>query len=312
MFKNALIYRIDHWNPPAPGVIEERLAGQRFVACAASQPESTGWVEPRGQAHGALLELVGGQAILQQCVERKPVPASTVKGLLEERLQQIERDTGRRPRGKGLRELKEAIVHELLPRAFAKRSNTLVWLDAKAGLLLVDAASMKKADAPVTRLLELFGGGMRLAPLQTQLSPATAMAQWLATRDAPAGFSIDRDCELKQPDSEKATVRYARHTLDIDELAAHIGQGKLPTQLAMTWQGRVSFVLTDALALKRIKLLDVVLEGATSEPEGGGFDADVALVTGELRGLIPDLIAALGGELPPGHASDGPKGAEPR
>lgn len=296
MFKNALIYRIQHWDPPAPSAIEERLGGQRFVACTASQPEAIGWVEPRGQAHGALLELVGGQAILRLCTERKPVPASTVKGLLEERLQQIERDTGRRPRGKGARELKEAIVHELLPRAFAKRAHTLLWLDAKAGLLLVDAATVKQADVPLTRLLDLFGGGLRLAPLQTQLSPATAMAQWLATREAPAGFSIDRDCELKQPDSEKATVRYARHTLDIDELAAHINQGKLPTQLALTWNGRVSFVLNDALALKRIKLLDVVLEGVSADPGDGGFDADVALSTGELRGLIPDLIAALGGE----------------
>ena len=122
------------------------------------------------------------------------------------------------------------------------------------------------------------------------------MAEWLATREAPAGFSIDRECELKQPDSEKATVRYARHTLDIDELAAHIQQGKLPTQLAMTWNGRVSFVLTEALTLKKIKLLDVVLEG-TPEPQGDdGFDADVALSTGELRALIPDLVAALGGE----------------
>lgn len=303
MFKNALIYRIEHWNPPAPAAIEERLAGQRFVACAASQPESIGWVEPRGQAHGALLELVGGQAILRLRTERKPVPASTVKGLLDERLQQIERDTGRRPRGKGARELKEAIVHELLPRAFAKRSHTLLWLDAKAGLLLVDAASVKKADVPLTRLLDLFGGGLRLAPLQTRLSPATAMAQWLATREAPPGFGIDRDCELKQPDSEKATVRYARHTLDIDELAAHIGQGKRPTQLALTWNGRVSFVLSDALVLKRIKLLDVVLEGASAEAGDGGFDADVALSTGELRGLIPDLIAALGGELQPDQKS---------
>lgn len=304
MFKNALIYRIQHWDPPAPAAIEERLSGQRFVACAASQPESVGWVEPRGQAHGALLELVGGQAILRLCTERKPVPASTVKGLLEDRLQQIERDTGRRPRGKGARELKEAIVHELLPRAFAKRSHTLLWLDAKAGLLLVEAASVKKADVPLTRLLDLFGGGLRLAPLQTQLSPATAMAQWLATREAPAGFSIDRDCELKQPDSEKATVRYARHTLDIDELAAHINQGKLPTQLALTWNGRVSFVLNDALALKRIKLLDVVLEGKAAEPGDGNFDADVALSTGELRGLILDLIAALGGELRPEPGTD--------
>lgn len=297
MFKNALIYRIESWDAPAAAAIEERLAGQRFIECAASQPESAGWVEPRGKKHGALLEQVAGQTILQLCVERKPVPASVVKTLLEERLQKIEDDTGRRPRGKQAKELKEGIVHELLPRAFAKRSHTLVWLDAKAGLVWVDAASVKKADALVTRLVDLLGGGMRLALLQTQVSPATAMAEWLATREAPAGFSIDRDCELKQPDSEKASVRYTRHTLDIDELGAHIRQGKLPTQLAMTWNGRVSFVLTEALTLKRIKLLDVVLEG-TPEPQGDdGFDADVALSTGELRLLIPDLVAALGGEL---------------
>jgi recombination associated protein RdgC len=148
----------------------------------------------------------------------------------------------------------------------------------------------------VTRLVELLGGGMRLALLQTQVAPATAMAEWLATREAPAGFSIDRECELKQPDSEKASVRYARHTLDIDELAAHIQQGKLPTQLAMTWNDRVSFVLTEALTLKKIKLLDVVLEGAAPPQGDDDFDADVALCTGELRQLIPDLISALGGE----------------
>jgi recombination associated protein RdgC len=300
MFKNALIYRIETWDALALAAIEERLAGQRFVECAASQPESAGWIEPRGEQHGALVEQVAGQTILRLCVERKAVPASVVKTLLEQRLQKIETDTGRRPRGKQARELKEGIVHELLPRAFAKRSHTLVWLDAKARLVLVDAASVKKADALVTRLVELLGGGMRLALLQTQASPATAMAEWLATREAPAGFSIDRDCELKQPDSEKATVRYARHTLDIDELAAHIQQGKLPTQLAMTWNGRVSFVLTEALTLKKIKLLDGVLEGAGTDRTDGaddGFDADVAISTGELRRLIPDLVDALGGEL---------------
>jgi len=313
MFKNALLYRIENWDAPAGAAIEERLASQRFIECAASQPESAGWVEPRGKKHGALLEQVAGQTILRLCVERKPVPASVVKSLLDERLQKIEDDTGRRPRGKHAKELKEAIVHELLPRAFAKRSHTLVWLDAKAGLVWVDAASVKKADALITRLVDLLGGGMRLMPLQTQVSPAAAMAEWLATREAPAGFSIDRDCELKQPDSEKATVRYARHTLDIDELAAHIQQGKLPTQLALTWNGRVCFVLTEALTLKKIKLLDVVLEG-TPEPQGDdGFDADVALSTGELRALIADLVAALGGEQVRAAAVAAPAqvGAEP-
>ena len=116
-------------------------------------------------------------------------------------------------------------------------------------------------------------------------------------KEAPSGFSIDRECELKQPDSEKATVRYARHTLDIDEVAEHIKAGKLPTQLAMTWASRVSFVLTESLALKKIKLLDVVMESVSHKAEGGekDFDSDVAIATGELGQLIPQLIDALGG-----------------
>jgi recombination associated protein RdgC len=123
------------------------------------------------------------------------------------------------------------------------------------------------------------------------------MSAWLSDKEPPHAFSIDRECELKQPDSEKAAVRYARHTLEIDEVGEHIKQGKLPTQLALTWNGRVSFVLTDALVLKKIKLLDVVLEGSGQGDADGGFDADVAITTGELRGLLPDLIEALGGPL---------------
>ena len=311
MFKNALIYRIEAWEPPPRAAIEQRLEGQRFVACGASQPESAGWVAPRGQRHAALLEQVAGSAILTLCVERKPVPASVVKTLLEERLQKIEDDTGRRPRGKQVRELKEDIVHELLPRAFAKRSHTGVWVDAKTGWVVVDAASVKKSDALITLLAELLGGGLRLAPLQTQVSPATAMAGWLAEREAPNGFSIDRDCELKAADGEKPAVRYARHTLDLAELGEHIRQGKLPTQLAMTWAGRVSFVLTETLVLKRIKLLDVVLEGAPQSEGDDHFDADMALVTGELRQLLPALLAALGGELRREAASDVPAEAAP-
>ena len=296
MFKNALIYRIENWQQPTLPEIENRLGNARFVECGASQPESAGWVEPRGDKHGALIESVGGQLILKLCTETKAVPGGVVKTEVQAKLDKIEQDTGRRPKGKIVKELKEEVIHALLPRAFPKRSDTLVWVDAKAGLVLVGAGSTKKADAVVTRLLDLLGGGLKLSLLQTALAPATAMATWLSEKEAPAGFSIDRECELKQPDSEKAAVRYARHTLDIDEVGEHIKQGKLPTQLALSWAGRVSFVLTEALALKKIMLLDVVLEGASkSGKDDGGFDADVALTTGELKLLLPDLVAALGG-----------------
>jgi len=158
---------------------------------------------------------------------------------------------------------------------------------------------VKKADAVVTRLLDLLAGGCRLSSLQTQLAPSTAMAMWLTEKEGPSGFSIDRDCELKAPEGEKPAVRYARHTLDIDEVAEHIKQGKVPTRLALTWAGRVSFVLTEALTLKSIKLLDVALEGAGADAGANqgddSFDADVALMTGEMQQLIPELLNALGG-----------------
>jgi recombination associated protein RdgC len=300
MFKNALIYRIEHWDQPTLTEIENRLAGSPFVECGATQPESTGWVAPRGDRHAALAEAVGGQLVLKLCTETKAVPGGVVKTQLQARLDQIEQETGRRPRGKLARELKEAVVHSLLPRAFPKRSDTLVWVDPKAGVVWVGTGSTKRADGVVTRLIEHLGGGLKLALLQTALSPASAMAHWLADKQPPAGFTIDRDCELKQPDSERATVRYARHTLDIDEVGEHIKQGKRPTQLALTWAGRVSFVLTEGLTLKKIQLLDVVLEGAGVDvaqggQDDGGFDADVAITTGELRQLLPDLIEALGG-----------------
>jgi recombination associated protein RdgC len=222
-----------------------------------------------------------------------------IKTQLDERLDKIEQDTGRRPRGKSAQEIKEEIVHDLMPRAFPKRSTTLVWVDAVARLLVVGAASAKKADGVVTLLVDLLGGGLRLNLIQTELAPATAMADWLTQREAPSPFSVDRDCELKQADSEKSAIRYARHSLDIDEVGEHIAQGKLPTQLALTWNSRVSFVLSETLTLKKIKLLDVVIEGQSAASGKGddGFDADVAITTGELSPLIADLINALGGEI---------------
>jgi recombination associated protein RdgC len=58
-------------------------------------------------------------------------------------------------------------------------------------------------------------------------------------------------------------------------------------------------VLTEALQLKKLALLDVVLEdkpAAAGDGKDDGFDTDVALVTGELRQMLPALMEALGGE----------------
>jgi recombination associated protein RdgC len=95
-------------------------------------------------------------------------------------------------------------------------------------------------------------------------------------------------------------VRYTRHALEAADLRRHIEAGKQCTRLAMTWAERVSFTLTESLAIKRVTPLDVLTEkedGAGDEAER--FDTDFALMSGELGRLIDQLIEALGGEQRP-------------
>lgn len=301
MFKSVIIYRITPETPvPSASELESALAAKPFVECAPTQRESDGWVPPRGQEHGAVVEVIDGQFILALSVQQRKLPAYVVKEELEERLDNIEEETGRRPRGKAKKALKEEIELDLLPRAFTKTATTLAWVDAKAGLLYVGAGSQKVADHITTALVQALDGKIGLAMLSTNTSPSTAMATWLRSREAPANFSVDRECVLKQPDETKASVKYQHHALDIDEVTAHIEEGKTPTQLAMTWDGRVSFVLTDMTHVKRISLLGIKDEKAEGdEDKDANFDASVALVTGALRKMVPHLIEALDGETEP-------------
>lgn len=275
--------------------MEQGLAAARFVPCGASQDKSIGWVEPRGEAHGPLVESIGQQLILKLKIETKTVPGSVVTRKAKERADQIEATTGRKPGKKETRAIKDDIRLELMPMAFTKESSVFVWIDPAARLLVVDAGSQAKADDVVTALVKALDG-LALTLLQTRLSPTAAMSEWLIAQEAPAGFSVDRECELKAADESKAVVRYTRHPLDTEEVRHYVQSGKLPTRLALTWDSRVSFVLTENLQLKKLTFLDVVFEGATSRQDEG-FDADVTIATGELRKLWPDLLEGLGGEL---------------
>ncbi|GAD21242.1 recombination-associated protein RdgC [Acidovorax sp. MR-S7] len=293
MFKNMIVYRIAPGWQAELAALEEALAKAPFQECGATQEKSSGWVPPRGEAHGLLAESVGGQWVLRFMTEAKMLPGTVLARKVKEKAAQIEQQTGRKPGKKETKELKDEAKLDLLPMAFTKQGSTWVWIDREARMLVLDTGAQGRADEIVTVLVEALPG-LSVALLDTQTSAQAAMAHWLKEQEPPAGFSIDRECELKAADESKAVVRYARHPLDIEEVQAHIQAGKLPTKLAMTWDDRVSFVLTEGLQLKKVAFLDTVFEGQGQDD--GGFDADVAIATGELSKLIPDLIEALGGE----------------
>lgn len=64
------------------------------------------------------------------------------------------------------------------------------------------------------------------------------MTDWLAGNNAPAGFTIDRELKLRATGESKATIRYANHELEGEEILKHIAAGKRVTRLGLTWNDR--------------------------------------------------------------------------
>jgi len=300
MFKNLMLFRIEPSWSKTTAQIEAGLAQMRFRECSATQEKSIGWSEPRGEKHAMLVESVGGQLILRLTTEAKVLPSSVVKRRTEERVEKIEETTGRKLSRMEKKDLREETLLDLLPKAFTRISNTTVWIDPAARLLVIDAVGQTKADEVVAVLLRSLDG-LVITQVQTQESPGSQMAAWLLSHEAPGRLAVDRECELKATDDSEGVVRYSKHTLNVEEVRKHIQSGKMVTKLALTWNGRVSFVMNDTMQIKKLKFL----EGALDYPDGPNsagkdedrFDSDVTIVTGELAKLIPDLIEALGGEL---------------
>lgn len=294
-FKNLQLYRLSTPFTLDAAELDDKLAPLAYEPGSTLDMQRQGWVPPR--EGGTLVHSVGGQFLVSLRSEKKLLPASVVNQVAKARAQEIEEQQGFKPGRKQMREIKEAVTEELLPRAFSIWRDTLVWIDPKANLLVIDAASSAKCDE-VMQLLNKSVDRLGARPLQTTESPVTAMTNWLASDEAPAGFTVDQDTELRSSAQSKATVRYVRHAVEADDVRRHIAAGKQCTRLALTWADRVSFVLTENLSVKRVTPLDVLKEntdsGASDEAER--FDADFALMTGELGRMLDDLTQALGGE----------------
>src|SRR5690554_286930 len=293
-FKNLRLFRLaPNWQVDA-NTLEDALERLAFRPGGATDMTAFGWVPPR--AESGLVHAIDGQYLLNLRVEKKLLPATVVNQFARARAQEIEEQQGFRPGRKQMKEIKEQVTDELLPKAFSIYRDTRVWLDTRNRWLVIDAAAAAKSDEVMGALAKVLDP-FPVIPLYTELSPASAMTNWLISDEPPANFTIDQDTELRSTNETRAAVRYVRQAVERDEVHKHVQAGKQCTRLALTWADRVSFVLTDGLDVKRVAPLDVLQEGRIpSENEAEQFDSDFMLMCGELSRLLDDLLAALGGE----------------
>jgi recombination associated protein RdgC len=293
LFKNLVFHRLPaKWDLSA-AELEGQLASRPLTPCGPFDMSSKGWV-PVTQG-GRLLHTVNQQHLIALGTDDKLLPGSIIKQVAQERAVIEAQEQGFPVGRKQMSDLRARVRDELRARALTRRRLTHAWIDPLAGWFAVNASSVPRAELVVETLSDTLGS---FAPLgiETSRSPQVAMASWLLQGEAPNRFSIDDELELQAADKTKAMVRYARHPLDGKEIRAHLNAGKYPTRLGLTWNDRVSFVLTDKLIVKRVEFLQLSGDDTTGDDVDPAeqFDVDFAVMAGELAALLKDLSAVLG------------------
>lgn len=292
-FKNLRFFRLHpDWSADA---IDDAVAAHAFTPGTSQDPVVLGWAPVHDEA--SLVHRVNGQILLCAKAEKKLLPTTVINQIARARAKDKEAEQGYKVGRKQMKELKEDLITELLPRAFNIERHVLVWIDPENKWLAVDAAAAATSDEVMGLLAKTFELFPAL-PVYTEQSPSAAMTGWLADFNAPYPFSIDQDAELRASGESRSVVRYARHNLDSDEIRKHIADGKQCTRLALTWADKISFVLTDGLEIKRVAPTDLLSEQQeqNSQDAAQDFDNTFVLMSAEFNTLLVELLEALGGE----------------
>lgn len=294
-FKNAMVYRLNRDLPLNAEELEEQLQHFAFTPAGSQDMAKTGWVAPIGES---LVYSANGQLLLVAQTEAKNLPSDVIKRELNAKIEKLEGEQLRKLKKTEKDSLKDEVLHSLLPRAFSKFSQTLIWIDTTNNLITVDAASAKKAEDSLA-LLRKSIGSLPVVPLTLENPVELTITEWVKSGDMPAGFALGDSATLKAVLEDGGILKSKKQDLVSDEIATHLEAGKVVTELALQWQERITFTLTDAAAIKRIHFSDSLTEqndDIDREDVGARFDADFVLMTGELSSLIYQLVNDLGGE----------------
>lgn len=297
-FKNLQLFQFS--KPIAIDIaqLQAQLQAFQFEPCKSLETYRAGWSLPAANAT-TLYHSSNRNILLCMRRQEKVIPAAVVNEALKERIAAIELKEQRKVGRKEKLTLKEELLSELTPRAFVRSSYTWGYIDLSQQRILIDAVSSKKADEFLDLLRQTLGS-LPVIPINTTLSPAHVMTQWLGeAQKRPVGLALDGQCELRSDLEEGSVIRCKQPDLDADEVVAHIETGKQVVKLAINWQERVQCILQEDLVIKRLRfgddLLDEARDSYADEDPMTQLDADFALMSLELQRFTEHLIEWLGG-----------------
>lgn len=291
LFRNLTLFRFPLSMREALETLPDRLPDHVLRPLGPLELSTRGFVSPFGRGDETLSHRVGDCLLLNLGGEDKILPAAVVNQALNEKLDAIREQEGRSPGARERKRMKDEVLTDLLPRAFARPSRIAAYLDLSLGWLVVDTGSRKNAEAVVSAIREALGSFPAL-PVNAESSPRAIMTGWIGGEPLPDAFELGDECELRDPVDAGAIVKCRRQELDSDEVREHLKVGKQCFHLGLVFAERLSFVLGEDMVVRKLKFLETATESLEKDDRQSleaEIDATFALMSGELRVLLERL-----------------------
>jgi len=276
--------------------LEKHLSEHLFTPCGSTEMAHFGWVNALGKHGQTVVHGVNGNMLLCARKEEKILPAPVIKDMIEEKVNLLEQEQGRGATKKEREQFKEDIIFELLPRAFSRINDTHAYISPVNNIIVINTSSRGKAEDFLALLRKVLGT-LPVTSFDPDVAPDETMTEWLTEHNLGAKFQLGMEAEFNALGDDGAVVRVKNQDLNSDEIKAHLDADKYVVKVALEWDESLSFILCDDLAIKRLKFYDVIQDqndDIDSDDVIAKFDADFALMAGELNRFISELIAEFG------------------
>jgi recombination associated protein RdgC len=292
-FKNVLVYSLTQ--PLDLLQFVDKLNEKVFNPCSPTDAISVGWAKPAEFLEdNNLVYRIGRYDLIALKTESKVLPSASINKILTEKITEIESREQRRVKGRERSDLKDQIIHELLPRALSKESVTMAYVDRVKQQIVVNASSASVAEKLLSHLRKTIGL-LPVVPLAVENNVTGTMTSWIGDR-FPEGFVPGNSASIST--DEDGVIKLKNIDLLSQDIRSHIEAGGRVTKIALTWEDKVAFDFDSSLGIKRIRLLDLFNENRDEEYDSAAalFEADLTLFAGGMTELIEKLVALFGGE----------------
>jgi recombination associated protein RdgC len=279
--------------------LEERLAEYRLKPCPPHAKSTLGFDSIITSDPDKLMHTVNGSHLLALTERQRLLPSGVIKAALEEKKQAYEIENQRPMSRSDAMQAKEMLEFELLPKAFTIDKKRWFYIDTQKKWVVVNAAQDGVASDIISYIIKSWGGH-GFVPFDINMSLPTLMQFWLrAPGTLTHGFQLGAQCQLMRSEEDKTSYQCKDIEAHHGHLCELLDQGFQIKSLELKWEDKLQFTLMDNFIFKKVKCLDILTDGLKEnrslENQWAQMDADMALLSGEIRSLMSDINGLIEG-----------------